>query len=138
MNTQTIQSDQGAGEPKRPESKWATATFSASLVLLGVVLTIITISLIKRYSVDGNTSKEPVSGASTSPTIYVVDMNQAVRSISGDTSLTDDGRRQRIEVIGQRYRSFIDQQRSLGNIVLDASVVLAAPQASYVEVDLGP
>ena len=68
------------------------------------------------------------------PRIMVLDMPALVQPIATDPSLNEYQKRQITEDLGRALEAaMIEEVEVNGNIVLDASVILRAPESSYVQ-----
>jgi len=68
------------------------------------------------------------------PRIMVLDMPALIEPISTDASLNEYQKRQITEDLGRALDAAMTQEVEVnGNIVLDASVILRAPESSYVK-----
>jgi len=68
------------------------------------------------------------------PRIMVLDMPALVQPIASDPSLNEYQKRQITEDLGRALEAAMNEEVEVnGNIVLDASVILRAPESSYVQ-----
>ena len=68
------------------------------------------------------------------PRIMVLDMPALVQPIASDPSLNEYQKRQITEDLGRALEAAMNEEvEAKGNIVLDASVILRAPESSYVQ-----
>lgn len=67
------------------------------------------------------------------PQLVVLDMARLIQPIAKDPALSDDEKRERTQALGRSVGERIEALAAQGVVVLDASAIVRAPDARFVE-----
>lgn len=130
--TTTLPSDEHADTPGEEHPSENTDSRGSGQAELGIGM----IALLVAISVVSGTIGAVAYDRfrSPPPRIMVLDMPALVQPIASDPSLNEYQRRQITEDLGRALEAAMTEEVEVhGNIVLDASAILRAPEDSYVQ-----